>query len=181
LFEGKDISASTFEDVRNKIGVVPQEVILFGGSLYENIHYGNPEASFDQVKEAARKAYALEFIESFPEGFDTLVGERGVKLSGGQRQRIAIARAVLKDPDILILDEATSALDSESEKQVQDALAELMKGRTTLVIAHRLATIRAMDRILVLKSGEIIEEGDHDTLVKTEGVYHQFIEYQLAD
>jgi ABC transporter fused permease/ATP-binding protein len=179
LFGGQSIQASSVQEVRSRIGVVPQEVLLFGGTLRENIQYGRPEASFEEVKEAARKAYALEFIESFPEGFETKVGERGVKLSGGQRQRIAIARAILKDPEILILDEATSSLDSASEKLVQEALSELMKGRTTLVIAHRLATIRAMDRIMVLKSGEIIEEGQHDELIAKKGTYHQFIEYQL--
>jgi ABC transporter fused permease/ATP-binding protein len=181
LLGGQPINQSTVHDLRAKIGVVPQEVLLFGGTLLENIRYGRPSASFEEVQEAAKKAHALDFIQSFPEGFETLVGERGVKLSGGQRQRIAIARAILKDPEILILDEATSSLDSESEKLVQDALAELMKQRTTLVIAHRLATIRAMDRIIVLKSGEIIEEGDHDSLVAKQGTYHQFIEYQLTE
>ncbi|MFZ9044288.1 MAG: ABC transporter ATP-binding protein [Cyclobacteriaceae bacterium] len=181
LIGGVPISKSTVEDLRRKIGVVPQEVLLFGGSLMENIRYGRPSATIEEVKMAAKKAYALDFIESFPEGLETLVGERGIKLSGGQRQRIAIARAILKNPEILILDEATSSLDSESEKLVQDALTALMKDRTTLVIAHRLATIRSMDRIIVLKSGQIIEEGNHNDLVAKQGAYHQFIEFQLSE
>lgn len=181
MIGGQPIYQSSIEDVRKRIGVVPQEVLLFGGSLLENIRYGKPEASMEEVLAAARQANALEFIESFPDGFETLVGERGIKLSGGQRQRIAIARAILKNPEILILDEATSSLDAESEKLVQEALAELMRNRTTLVIAHRLATIRAMDRILVLKSGEIIEEGNHEELIAKAGIYKQFIEFQLTE
>ncbi|MFT4785345.1 MAG: ABC transporter fused permease/ATP-binding protein [Cyclobacteriaceae bacterium] len=176
---GEALQKGTVQDLRSKIGVVPQEVLLFGGTLLENIRYGKPEATMAEVQEAAKKAYALEFIEGFPEGFDTLVGERGVKLSGGQRQRIAIARAILKDPEFLILDEATSALDAESERLVQDALQVLMEGRTTLVIAHRLATIKSVDRIMVLKEGQIIEEGSHQDLLEQKGAYHQFIELQL--
>jgi ABC-type multidrug transport system fused ATPase/permease subunit len=176
---GEALQKGTVQDLRSKIGVVPQEVLLFGGTLLENIRYGKPEATMEEVQEAAKKAYALEFIEGFPEGFDTLVGERGVKLSGGQRQRIAIARAILKDPEFLILDEATSALDAESERLVQEALQVLMEGRTTLVIAHRLATIKSVDRIMVLKEGQIIEEGSHQDLLEQKGAYHQFIELQL--
>ena len=154
------------------MALVPQDVILFGGSIRENILYGKPEASMDEVREAARKANALEFIDRFPEGFETIVGERGITLSGGQRQRIAIARAVLKDPAILILDEATSSLDSESERLVQDALDQLMQGRTSFVVAHRLATVRKADRILVIDGGKVAETGTHDDLVKIEhGVY----------
>ncbi|RED98840.1 ABC transporter ATP-binding protein [Marinoscillum furvescens] len=166
--------------LRANVGIVPQEVILFGGTIAENIRYGKPGASQAEVEEAAAKANALDFINSFPEGFDTLVGERGVKLSGGQRQRIAIARAVLKDPSILILDEATSSLDAESEHLVQQALNELMKGRTTIIVAHRLATIRSVDRIYVLENGHIVESGSHEELVGAEnGAYKSFIELQL--
>lgn len=179
--DGQDTTNFRIHDFRQKIGVVPQEVLLFGGSLKDNIRYGRPASTDEEIRDAAKKANALEFIESFPEGFETLVGERGVKLSGGQRQRIAIARAILKDPEILILDEATSSLDAESEKLVQDALEQLMKGRTTLVIAHRLATIRSMDRIMVVQAGEIIEEGTHEELIAQKGAYHQFIELQLAE
>jgi ATP-binding cassette subfamily B protein len=150
---------------------VPQEPLLFHRSLRENIAYGLPGATDDQVVDAARRAYALDFIESLPDGFDTLVGERGIKLSGGQRQRIAIARAILKDAHILVLDEATSALDSESEVHIQRALAQAMAGRTTLVIAHRLSTIQAMDRILVMDRGRIIEQGSHRELLAADGVY----------
>ena len=145
--------------------------MLFHRSLRENIAYGLPGATEDQVRDAATRAYALDFIESLPDGFDTLVGERGVKLSGGQRQRIAIARAILKDARILVLDEATSALDSESEVHIQRALAQAMAGRTTLVIAHRLSTIQAMDRILVMDDGRIIEQGSHRELLARGGVY----------
>jgi ABC-type multidrug transport system fused ATPase/permease subunit len=161
---------------------VPQEVLLFNGTIAENIAYGNPSASHDEIIEAARKANAFDFIESFPEKFETLVGERGVQLSGGQRQRIAIARAVLRNPAILILDEATSSLDSESEQAVQEALQELMKNRTSVVIAHRLSTIRNADKIIVMEAGEIIEEGNHNELVKLEnGVYQKLLRLQYAD
>ena len=151
------------------MAIVPQDVVLFGGTIYENILYGNPEASKNEVMEAAKKANAFEFIEGFPEQFETIVGERGVQLSGGQRQRIAIARAILKDPKILILDEATSSLDSQSEQLVQEALDTLMKGRTSLVIAHRLSTIKNADQILVLKDGALAESGTHDELIVKEG------------
>ncbi len=166
--------------LRKNIGIVPQEVILFGGTIRENIGYGKPNATSEEIKEAAKLANALSFVEEFPEGFDTIVGERGVKLSGGQRQRIAIARAILKDPSILILDEATSSLDAESEHMVQSALENLMSGRTTIIIAHRLATIRQVDRIFVLKNGEIVESGSHQELVNaTEGVYSNLVKLQL--
>jgi ABC-type multidrug transport system fused ATPase/permease subunit len=159
--------------------------MLFGGSIYENIAYGKPNATHQEVLDAAQKANAYEFIESFPDKFETVVGERGVKLSGGQRQRVAIARAILKDPSILILDEATSALDSESEKLVQDALDELMKNRTTVIIAHRLATIRNVDTIYVLKDGEIAESGSHDELILNAennpegGIYANLVKLQF--
>jgi ABC transporter fused permease/ATP-binding protein len=178
--DGKDIREMNLTELRANIGVVPQEVLLFGGTIRENIAYGRPEATEDEIIEAARKANAYDFIKYFPEGFDTLVGERGIKLSGGQRQRVAIARAILKNPAILILDEATSALDSESEQLVQLAMDELMKGRTTIVIAHRLATIRKVDKILVIENGEIIEEGSHDELsVNPEGMYANLLRLQF--
>lgn len=167
--------------LRHNIGVVPQEVILFGGSIAENIAYGKPNASIDEIREAARQANALEFIDSFADGLDTVVGERGIKLSGGQRQRIAIARALLKDPAILLLDEATSSLDAESEALVQQALDILMKGRTTLVIAHRLSTIRNVDRILVIDQGQVIEEGTHEELASRDGgQYANLLKLQFA-
>ncbi len=179
--DGQPVSEYNLSAYRQNIGIVPQEVVLFGGSIRENIGYGNPEADFDAIKAAAAKANALEFIESFPEGFDTPVGERGVKLSGGQRQRIAIARAILKDPAILLLDEATSSLDAQSEKAVQDALKELMKDRTTIVIAHRLATIREVDKIYVLEQGKIVESGTHQQLItEKDGVYENLVNLQLS-
>ena len=147
------------------MAIVPQEVLLFGGTIFENIAYGNVNASEEEVIEAARKANALDFINDFPDGFQTVVGERGVQLSGGQRQRIAIARAILRNPKILVLDEATSALDTASESLVQAALNDLMKGRTAIIIAHRLSTIREADRILVIDQGKIAESGTHDELL----------------
>ncbi|MCE7056403.1 ATP-binding cassette domain-containing protein [Algoriphagus sp. AGSA1] len=170
------------QNLRSHVGMVPQEVLLFGGSIRENIAYAKPGASEEEIILAAKKANAWQFISQFPEGLDTLVGERGVKLSGGQRQRVAIARAILKDPSILILDEATSSLDAESEHLVQEALDELMKGRTTIIIAHRLATIRKVDRIYVLSEGEIVEQGNHlDLLGKEEGFYANLVRLQFAD
>ena len=169
-------------DWRKMVALVPQEVLLFGGSIRENIEYGKPGASEQEIQQAAEQAYAKEFIESFPEKWDTLVGERGVKLSGGQRQRIAIARAILKDPKFLILDEATSALDSESEKWVQSALEELMKNRTSLIIAHRLSTIRSADKIIVMESGKIVEMGSHENLMaKKQGVYQKMVKLQTEN
>ena len=169
-------------DWRKMVALVPQEVLLFGGSIRENIAYGKPGASEEEIRQAAEQAYAKEFIESFPEKWDTLVGERGVKLSGGQRQRIAIARAILKDPKFLILDEATSALDSESEKWVQSALEELMKNRTSLIIAHRLSTIRSADKIIVMESGKIVEMGSHENLMaKKQGVYQKMVKLQTEN
>jgi ATP-binding cassette subfamily B protein len=169
--DGQDIAAVTQRSVRHQISFVPQEPLLFHRSLRENIAYGLPGATDEQVRDAARRAFALDFIESLPEGFDTLVGERGIKLSGGQRQRIAIARAILKNARILVLDEATSALDSESEGHIQQALAQAMAGRSTIVIAHRLSTIQAMDRILVMDGGRITEQGSHRELLAHGGVY----------
>ncbi|MEQ8686441.1 MAG: ABC transporter transmembrane domain-containing protein [Imperialibacter sp.] len=180
LIDGKDNQSYSISALRKHIGIVPQEVILFGGTILENIRYGKPDATEDEVVDAARQANALDFILSFPEQFDTIVGERGIKLSGGQRQRIAIARAILKNPSILILDEATSSLDAESERLVQDALEKLMKDRTTIIIAHRLATIRKVDRIYVIGDGQITEEGTHDELTTDEeGKYSQLVKLQL--
>ncbi len=165
---------------RRNIGIVPQEIILFGGTIKENITYGKPGATFEEIREAARKANALEFVESFPDKFETIVGERGVKLSGGQRQRIAIARAILKDPAILVLDEATSSLDAHSEKLVQDALEKLMEGRTSIIIAHRLSTIKKVDRIFVIKEGGLAEVGSHEELTeRNNGIYSNLLKLQL--
>jgi ABC-type multidrug transport system fused ATPase/permease subunit len=164
---------------RKMVALVPQEVLLFGGTIRENIAYGKPGATQSEIESAAELAYAKEFIESFPEKWDTMVGERGVKLSGGQRQRIAIARAILKNPKFLLLDEATSALDSESEKWVQSALEELMKNRTSLIIAHRLSTIRSADLIIVMEEGKIVESGSHEELMKKKsGIYQNMVKLQ---
>ncbi|MEN7546401.1 ABC transporter transmembrane domain-containing protein [Rapidithrix thailandica] len=180
LIDGKAVQDYPLETYRANIGIVPQEVILFGGSIRENIAYGKPHATEEEIYEAARKANALDFIDSFPDKMETLVGERGVKLSGGQRQRIAIARAILKDPAILILDEATSSLDAQSEALVQEALDELMQGRTSIIIAHRLATIRKADRIYVLEEGSIVEEGSHEELLQDKsGIYSHLIQLQF--
>ncbi len=180
LINNKDCKEYSLTELRSFIALVPQDVILFAGSIKDNIAYGKPNATEAEIKEAAQRANALEFIESFPEKFDTLVGERGIQLSGGQRQRIAIARAVLKNPSILILDEATSSLDSESEHLVQEALEKLMQGRTSIVIAHRLATIKNADKIIVLQNGEIVEQGNHSELVKNQnGLYHKLSKLQF--
>lgn len=179
FFDGKPACEIPVTTRRAAMAVVPQEVLLFGGTVRENIEYGRPGASEEEILEAAKKANAHDFISAFPEGYDAMVGPRGVKLSGGQRQRIAIARAVLADPKILLLDEATSALDSESERLVQEALDELMKGRTSLIIAHRLATVKSADKILVLKEGKIVEDGSHADLMKKEGTYRLLAETQL--
>lgn len=180
--DGTPVNQWNLKQLRSNIGIVPQEVLLFGGSIRENIAYAKPDATEEEIIEAAIKANAWQFISKFPEGLETKVGERGIKLSGGQRQRVAIARAILKDPAILILDEATSSLDAESESLVQQALDELMKNRTTIIIAHRLSTIRKVDRIYVLKDGEIIEEGTHDALAGQEdGFYANLVRLQFAE
>ncbi len=180
-FDGRQGSSIPLSELRSQMAVVPQDVFLFGGTIRENIAYGKPDATDAELQEAARKANAWEFIQRFPLGLDTVVGERGIQLSGGQRQRIAIARAVLKNPRILILDEATSALDSESEKLVQDALDKLMEGRTSIVIAHRLATVREADKIIVLDKGKIVESGTHWELIELEGgLYRTLSEMQFS-
>ena len=179
LMGGQNIQDLDVLAWRKMVALVPQEVLLFGGSIRENIAYGKPDATEEEIYQAAELAYAKEFIEAFPEKWDTLVGERGVKLSGGQRQRIAIARAILKNPHLLLLDEATSALDSESEKWVQSALEELMKNRTSLIIAHRLSTIRSADQILVMERGKIVEVGTHEILMaKKQGIYQKMVKLQ---
>ncbi len=174
----KPLSEIDLKVWRNALAFVPQDVLLFGGTIRENIAYGDTKAGEEQIIEAAKQANAWEFIKGFPEGLETTVGERGVQLSGGQRQRIAIARALLKDPQLLILDEATSALDSESEQLVQEALERLMKGRTSVVIAHRLSTIRNADQILVLNEGEVTERGSHDELIDQGGIYAELVKLQ---
>lgn len=182
LIDGKNITDLSVKELRSNMAIVPQEVMLFGGTIKENILYGKLDATDEELLNAAQKANAWEFISKFPDGLNTVVGERGIKLSGGQRQRIAIARAILKDPAILLLDEATSALDAESEKLVQAALDTLMEGRTSIIIAHRLSTIRNVDKILVMNQGKIVEEGNHQALsVVEDGLYNHLLklQYQL--
>ena len=169
IIDGHEAADYDLTALRRHIGIVPQETLLFGGTIRENIAYGRPNATDGQIVEAAERANAWRFIQAFPEGLDTLVGDRGIKLSGGQRQRVAIARAILKNPAILILDEATSSLDSESEQLVQSAMDELMQNRTSIIIAHRLSTIRKVDKILVIDGGRIVEQGTHDELSEREG------------
>ncbi|MBO6795174.1 MAG: ATP-binding cassette domain-containing protein [Balneolaceae bacterium] len=181
LVDGVDIKKVTHKSLRNHISIVPQEVHLFGTSIKENIRYGRLDATDEEIISAAKDANAHEFIMDTPKGYDALIGEKGVKLSGGQRQRLAIARAILKNPEILLLDEATSSLDSESEAQVQEALYRLMKGRTTFVIAHRLSTVQHADRILVMDKGAIIEEGTHPKLIEKGGLYSHLYELQFRD
>ena len=181
LIDGQDIYKTQQDSLRAQLSLVPQDPILFHRSLIENIRYAQPEAKDSEVVKAAKLAHAHEFISSFPDGYNTLVGERGVKLSGGERQRVAIARAILKDAPILVLDEATSSLDSESEQFIQDALKSLMQGRTTIVVAHRLSTIMQMDRIVVIDGGKIVEQGKHEELLKIrEGLYQRLWEIQAG-
>ena len=180
LFDGADSQEISLESLRSQIAIVPQEVMLFGGTIFENIAYGKPGATTEEIEQAATQANAHEFITDLPDSYQTLVGPRGTKLSGGQRQRIAIARAILADPKILLLDEATSALDSESERLVNEALERLMAGRTSLVIAHRLSTVRHADQILVISKGKLIEQGTHDSLYAANGTYKFLAETQLC-
>jgi ATP-binding cassette subfamily B protein len=176
--DSQNIAEVTQASLRQAVSYVPQEPLLFHRTIHENIAYGHQDADMDKIKKAAKQAHAHEFIEELAEGYETIVGERGVKLSGGQRQRIAIARAILKDAPILILDEATSALDSESEVLIQKALWKLMENRTAIVIAHRLSTIQKMDRILVLEGGSIVEQGTHTALLKQKGTYAKLWAHQ---
>ena len=180
LFDGREVREISLRAIRSQMAIVPQEVLLFGGTIRENVGYGKTGATEDEIHEACRLANATEFIERLPEGMETMVGPRGVKLSGGQRQRIAIARAILANPRILLLDEATSALDSESERLVNEALERLMQGRTSIVIAHRLSTVRHADRILVFNQGRIVESGTHDEMVARPGMYRLLVETQLV-
>jgi subfamily B ATP-binding cassette protein MsbA len=181
LLDGVDVRSLRLADLREAIGIVPQDPALFSGTIRDNIAYGRPSASAAEVEAAARGAHAHEFIERLSDGYDTIVGERGVKLSGGQRQRVAIARAILKNPAVLILDEATSNLDTESERLIEDALGKLLVGRTTLIIAHRLSTVRRADRLVVLDHGRIVEEGSHAELLELGGLYARLYQRQFRD
>jgi subfamily B ATP-binding cassette protein MsbA len=178
LVDGRDLADLKLMDYRGPLASVLQDNFLFDGTIAENVGYARPSASLDEIVEACRVAHCDEFIAQFPQGYDTVVGERGIKLSGGQRQRVSIARAILANPRILILDEATSSLDSESEQMIQDGLRRLRSGRTTFVIAHRLSTIRSADQILVLEGGEIVERGTHAALLSLKGRYAQLYDKQ---
>ena len=181
LLDDKNIYDFTLDSLRDNIGIVQQDVFLFNGTIKENIAYGNSEATDEEIIEAAKKANILDYVNSLENGFDTNVGERGVKLSGGQKQRISIARAFLKNPSILILDEATSALDNTTELLIQNALSELIKGRTTIIVAHRLSTIKNVDKIFVVSNGTIVESGSHDELIKKNGIYHKLYSSQFKN
>jgi len=180
LMDGVPVSQMDLHDLRDRIALVPQEPVIFSGTVMENIRYGKPSASEQEVTEAARAAFAEEFIAQLPQGYDTYLGDRGVRLSGGQRQRIAIARAMLKNPPLLLLDEATSALDANSERMVQAALETAMQGRTTLVIAHRLATVKRADAIWVFDHGQLVERGTHTDLVQQGGLYARLAALQFT-
>jgi ATP-binding cassette subfamily B protein len=179
--DGQDVRDVTLRSLRRSVGYVSQEPFLFFGTVRENIRYGTFDASDDEVERAARRAQAHEFVENLADGYDTMIGERGVKLSGGQRQRLALARTMLKDPAILVLDEATSAVDTETEALIQTQLAEFAADRTTFVIAHRLSTVRTADRILVLDDGRVVEDGTHEALLGTDGLYANFWRVQTGD
>ena len=181
VLDGVNISEMSLHDLRSRIGIVPQEPVIFSGSAMDNIRYGKPTATDAEVLTAAKAAFADEFIVQLPQGYDTFLGEKGVRLSGGQRQRIAIARAMLKNPPLLLLDEATSALDAHSERMVQAALETAMQGRTTLVIAHRLATVQKADVIWVLDHGRMVEQGTHTELVAKGGLYASFAALQFSN
>ena len=178
--DGIDIRKLTVENLRSLMGIVSQDTILFNDTVAHNISYGLPEAGIDEIRQAAKTANALESIDNLPNGFDTIIGEKGTRLSGGQRQRISIARALLKNPDILILDEATSALDTESERKVQEAIDTLVQNRTVIVIAHRLSTITKADQIIVLDEGEIVESGTHEKLLEINGKYKHLYNIQFG-
>ena len=178
MIDGTDIRDLKLGDLRGQIGMVAQESFLFNGSIFENICYARPEATFAEVMEAAKAANAHEFIVQKPDGYDTVVGERGDKLSGGEKQRISIARAILHDPKILILDEATSSVDTPTDKKVQQALQRLVKGRTTFAIAHRLSTLRSADRLVVIDEGRVAEAGTHQELMEKEGIFYQLVTTQ---
>jgi len=180
LFDKIDVKDLDLKSMRSQLAIVDQDIDIFNSSVKENIAYGKPEAELSEVKKAARIANAAEFIEKFEKGYNTIVGERGIKLSGGQKQRIGIARAVLVDPRVLILDEATSSLDAESEKMIQDAINKVIKDRTTIVIAHRLSTVKNADKIIVIEDGKIKEIGSHEKLLKKKGVYSKLVELQLS-
>ncbi|MDC4206940.1 MAG: ATP-binding cassette domain-containing protein (plasmid) [Candidatus Manganitrophus sp.] len=176
--DGVDIKQYSRESLRREIGIVLQDSILFGATVKENISYGKPEATQEEIEAAARRAHAHEFITLLPEGYDTVLGERGSTLSGGQRQRISLARALIKQPSILVLDEPTSAVDAESANLIQDALSDFQKGRTVLVIVHHFSAIKHFDQIFVLKNGEVVERGTHDALLERKGHYHHLFEFQ---
>ena len=177
--DGVSLRDADPKEVRARLGLVPQDPVIFSADAWENIRYGRPAADAAAVRAAAEAAHAAEFLDRLPEGFDSFLGERGVRLSGGQKQRVAIARAILRDPAVLLLDEATSALDSESERVVQEALAALMADRTTLIIAHRLSTVLSADRIVVMEEGKIVAVGSHETLLKSSPLYARLAELQF--
>ncbi|MCP9464370.1 MAG: ABC transporter ATP-binding protein/permease, partial [Nitrospira sp.] len=181
LIDDRDLRQVTLESWYRQLALVPQETILFGGTILDNVRYGNPAASEQEIERACKAAHAHEFISSLPDGYHTVVGEKGINLSGGQRQRLAIARAILKNPRLLLLDEATSSLDSESERLVQEALERLMQGRTTFIVAHRLSTVQHATRILVLDKGRLVEEGTHAQLMEQKGLYHYLYTIRLRE